>query len=53
MKSVINNEGASINVPEATYSAMQKEFNEGVWVVYVRDIEGRTQIVVLPENFKY
>lgn len=53
MKKVINNEGTSINVSEATFQAMQQEFNEGGWAVLVNSAEGRPNMVILQDNFSY
>jgi len=50
-KTLVNNEGKKITVSIADYQELQQEFNDGIWLVIIHDIDGDIHTVILPDNF--
>lgn len=51
MLPVTNNEGQIVFINEQTKDELQREFDNGVWMCIVKDIDGNTQAIILPDNF--
>lgn len=50
-KTVVNNEGETITVSLDCYNEMQRDYDAGVWMDIVNDIEGNPHCVIIPDNF--
>ncbi len=51
MKTLINNEGKKVQVSQEVYNELKQGFKEGGWAAYIKDVENKPHMVIIPNNF--
>ena len=51
MKTIINNEGKKVKVTAETYAELEQGFKEGGWAAYIKDVDNKPHMVIIPNNF--
>ncbi len=51
MKTIIDNENKKVQVSQDVYNQLKQGFKEGVWAAYIKDIEDKPHMVIIPNNF--